>query len=91
MVNGIFIDPRDSVVTLSGAVKPGDIVVYNDGGVQKEQAAAQEIDIYHKMAVKHVDKGGRVVKYGELIGIASADIEPGQHVHTHNVEEPERK
>ncbi len=91
MVNGIFIDPKDCVVTLSGAVKPGDVVVYNDGGVQKEVVATQEIGIYHKMAVKPVAKGGRVIKYGELIGIASADIEPGQHVHTHNVEEPERK
>ena len=91
MVNGIFIDPKDCVVTLSGPVKPGDTVVYTDGGVRKEVVAKDEIGIYHKMAVKPVEKGGRVIKYGELIGIASADIEPGQHVHTHNVEEPERK
>ena len=91
MVNGIFIDPKDVVVTLSGPVKPGDTEVYNDGGVQKEVVAKDEIGIFHKMAVKPVEKGGRVIKYGELIGIASADITPGEHVHTHNVEEPERK
>ena len=90
MVNGIFIDPKDFVVTLSGSVEPGDTVVYTDGGVQKEVVAKDSIQIYHKMAVKAVEKGGRVLKYGELIGIASQDIEPGQHVHTHNIEEPER-
>ena len=90
MVNGMFIDPKDSVVTLGGAVQPGDTVVYTDGGVRKQVTAKDEIPIYHKMAIRAVPKGGRVIKYGELIGIASSDIVPGQHVHTHNVEEPER-
>ena len=90
MVNGMFIDPKDSVVTLAGAVEPGDTVVYTDGGEKIEVTVLDPIPVYHKMAVKAVPKGGRVMKYGELIGIASSDITPGQHVHTHNVEEPER-
>lgn len=90
MVNGMYIDPRDSVVTLAAAVVPGDVVCYTDNGVSKEVKALDAIPIYHKMAVKPVAKGGRIIKYGELIGIASQDIVPGQHVHTHNVEEPER-
>ncbi len=90
MVNGMYIDPKDCVVTLGGAVEPGDTVVYTDGGKQIEVKALDSIPVYHKMAVKPVAKGGRVIKYGELIGIASSDIVPGQHVHTHNVEEPER-
>ena len=91
MVNGIFIDPRDVVVTLAAPVKAGDAVAYTDGGEKKTVVARQEIAVFHKMAVKPVKKGGRVVKYGELIGVASADILPGDHVHTHNVAEPERK
>jgi altronate dehydratase small subunit len=90
MVNGMFIDPKDCVVTLGGAVQPGDTVQYTDGGVTFEVTALDSIPVYHKMAVKAVPKGGRVIKYGELIGIASQDIVPGQHVHTHNIEEPER-
>ena len=90
MVNGMFIDPKDSVVTLAGAVEPGDVVVYTYGGEKFEVTALDPIPVYHKMAVRAVPKGGRVMKYGELIGIASSDIAPGQHVHTHNVEEPER-
>ena len=26
-----------------------------------------------------------MIKYGERMGIATADIEPGEHVHVHNV------
>ena len=43
------------------------------------------------MAIKPIAKGEKIIKYGELIGIAGSDIKPGQHVHVHNVVEPERK
>ena len=40
----------------------------------------------HKLAIRHLDAGDDVVKYGEVIGRASETIEPGQWVHVHNVE-----
>jgi altronate hydrolase len=40
----------------------------------------------HKVATAGIEKGQAVNKYGQIIGFASQDIEPGQHVHTHNVE-----
>lgn len=39
----------------------------------------------HKMAVAHIAKGDAVRKYGQVIGVASADILPGEHVHLHNL------
>ena len=33
-----------------------------------------------------IAKGEPVVKYGEHIGVAGADIRTGEHVHVHNVE-----
>ena len=90
MINGIHIDSKDTVVTLAAAASPGDIVVYEEDGVEKTCEVLSEIPIYHKMAVKAVPKGGKVMKYGELIAIAAEDIKPGQHVHIHNTEEPER-
>ena len=39
----------------------------------------------HKVAIKAIPKGGQIVKYGEPVGIATADIAPGEHVHVHNV------
>ena len=39
----------------------------------------------HKFALKDIKKGEYVIKYGEIIGRASAEIKKGEWVHTHNV------
>ena len=38
----------------------------------------------HKMATAKIAKGEPILKFGQIIGFAGEDIEPGQHVHTHN-------
>jgi altronate dehydratase small subunit len=30
--------------------------------------------------------GDSIIKYGEVIGVATREIAPGQHVHVHNLE-----
>ncbi|WP_212523338.1 altronate dehydratase family protein [Actibacterium sp. MT2.3-13A] len=70
----IRLDAADNVVT---AVRPL---------VAGEEGATQPIPRGHKMATEFIAKGGRVLKYAQLIGYAAADIAPGQHVHTHNLE-----
>ncbi|WP_197284402.1 SAF domain-containing protein [Bacillus sp. JCM 19041] len=40
----------------------------------------------HKFALVNIKKGTDIFKYGEIIGIASSDIDAGEHVHIHNVE-----
>ncbi|MDR1731822.1 MAG: UxaA family hydrolase [Synergistaceae bacterium] len=83
MENAVFIRPNDSVVTVTEAVSRGGVVRYPDG---QTVTAVQDIPIYHKVAVVEIGKGGAVYKYGEKIGLASADIHVGEHVHTHNLE-----
>ncbi|HEY0418266.1 MAG TPA: UxaA family hydrolase, partial [Acetobacteraceae bacterium] len=39
----------------------------------------------HKVAVQPVAEGEPVRKYNQIIGFATAPIEPGEHVHTHNL------
>ena len=39
----------------------------------------------HKYARRAIHKGQPVIKYGFPIGIATADIAPGQRVHSHNL------
>lgn len=39
----------------------------------------------HKVAVRAIAKGQPVRRYGQVIGHATADIAPGQHVHVHNL------
>ncbi len=40
----------------------------------------------HKFALQRINVGQNIIKYGEVIGKATATIEPGEHVHIHNVE-----
>ncbi len=39
----------------------------------------------HKIAVKPIRAGESVLKYGASIGVATADIASGAHIHTHNM------
>jgi altronate hydrolase len=40
----------------------------------------------HKVASCRIQKGEYILKYGQIIGMASAEIKAGKHVHIHNVD-----
>lgn len=44
-----------------------------------------EIPAGHKVALRAVAAGAPVRKFNQVIGFASQDIAPGEHVHTHNL------
>jgi altronate dehydratase len=39
----------------------------------------------HKIAARAVAQGENVIRYGQIIGVATRPIAPGEHVHTHNL------
>ncbi len=43
------------------------------------------IPLGHKFALRDISDGEAVIKYGENIGRAVADIPKGYHVHVHNL------
>lgn len=45
----------------------------------------EKIPAGHKYALREIKTGEYVVKYGEIIGRATSDIQEGEWVHTHNV------
>ncbi|MHA1567272.1 MAG: UxaA family hydrolase [Alphaproteobacteria bacterium] len=47
---------------------------------------AARIPMGHKLCVAAIKAGESVRKYGQIIGVATADITPGDHVHSHNCE-----
>jgi altronate hydrolase len=49
-------------------------------------ACSAPIPAGHKVATRPIRAGEPVRKYDQIIGFASADIAPGEHVHTQNVE-----
>ena len=47
--------------------------------------AASDIPIGHKLAIKPMQTGETVIKYGVDIGRVVADIALGEHAHLHNI------
>lgn len=50
----------------------------------RDFGVVEPIGQMHKVAVQAISQGEAIIKYGQFIGYAAADISPGQHVHTHN-------
>jgi altronate hydrolase len=48
--------------------------------------AREPIGAGHKVAVRAMARGAPVLKYGQVIGHAAADVPAGAHVHVHNLE-----
>jgi altronate hydrolase len=47
--------------------------------------AKERVPRGHKMAAAAIAQGAPIKKFGQIIGFASSPIEPGRHVHVHNV------
>lgn len=77
----LLIHPDDSVAVALEPIEAGETGSLDE----KKWIAAEPIPSGHKMCVRPISKGESVIKYGSRIGIAKADIAPGEHVHTHNL------
>ncbi len=77
------IDKSDNVATNVADEIPQGTRVDVDG---KTILTLDLIPYGHKMALAPIPKGETVLKYGLSIGSATEDIQPGSHVHVHNVE-----
>ena len=53
---------------------------------EEKFTCTDDISFGHKVAAAAIKVGDGILKYGQIIGFASRDIQAGQHVHTHNVE-----
>lgn len=86
MINAMIIDLKDTVAVAIEPIAKGEDVNYKVGDEVKTIKVLNDVQIYHKLAIKDMAKGEPVVKYGEHIGLAANDIKIGEHVHRHNVE-----
>ena len=86
MVSAIKVTPKDNVAVAIEPISGGQTVFYTlPDGSTHEITAAEDIPIYHKLSTCDIKNGEAVLKYGEVIGVATVDIGAGRHVHTHNV------
>jgi len=84
--SAILIDRKDNVATALRQLQQGDSVQVGIEDYSVTTPLLQDIPFGHKYALKDIRKGEGVIKYGETIGLATENIQQGQHVHVHNIE-----
>ena len=85
MKRAIVLTEKDSVATMIDKANRGEDVEVTIGRRKIVITAEDEIPFGHKIALKEIKKGEKVIKYGEPIGQATRDIKKGEHVHVHNI------
>lgn len=83
MQNFIKINDRDNVIVALQTIPPHTELMTENG---HPVVSSAEIPAGHKMAVKTIEKGEEVIKYGNRIGFAKERIHAGDWVHIHNVQ-----
>ncbi|MDE7083387.1 MAG: altronate dehydratase family protein [Clostridia bacterium] len=73
----IIINPLDNVAVALCDLKKGE--------VHEGITLVEDITKGHKFTLRDIKKGENIIKYGNPIACATADISKGAHVHTHNV------
>lgn len=76
----IKINECDNVIIALRDYKKDEVIDLED----KKITLLEDINRGHKIAIKYINKGENIVKYGLPIGYALEDIKIGNWVHTHN-------
>lgn len=79
--SAVRLHPGDPVAVVRDDLPAGATVTAGDITVVLRDA----VPAGHKVALTDVPAGSPVRKYGQLIGLATADVRAGDHVHTHNL------
>jgi altronate hydrolase len=77
----VHLRPEDNIAVAARHLRPG----LEIGLPGRTITLAERVNLGHKVALVPIRKGEPVRKYGQIIGFASQDIAPGQHVHVHNL------
>ena len=77
----IQLHPSDDVAIALTPLGPGRSLSFGPYSVRLSSA----ISAGHKIALRPIEPGQPVRRYGQIIGFATRPIEPGEHVHSHNL------
>ena len=76
------LSPHDNVAAVTSTIESGESMVIDGAAVE----VTSRIPTGHKVAMRAIAQGDKVLKYGTPIGSATRDIQPGEYVHTHNLQ-----
>jgi hypothetical protein len=81
MLSAIRLFPADNVLVLTRSFEAGETIELGD----IRRTLETPIGLGHKIAACTISPGEKILKYGAPIGSATAPIEPGEHIHLHNM------
>jgi altronate hydrolase len=79
---GIQLRPQDNIAVAAKNIPAGTEIQVNGHAIK----LSSTVRLGHKFAVQPIKEGEAVLKYGQIIGFAGKPIQPGEHVHVHNVQ-----
>ena len=79
--NLILLSEQDNVGVAIRDIEPGTQVGVND----YQLVSRDTVPLGHKMALRQIEMGQKIIKFGVPVGSATQVIPAGAHVHIHNV------
>ncbi len=83
--NSIMLSNKDNVVTATIAIEAGEEILYLSQGQLNRITAIESIPAWNKAAITAITDQGAVIKYGEIIGAATENIQAGAYVSHLNI------
>ena len=77
----IRLSALDNIVVLTRSVQAGECLRVGE----LEVVMKVPLGLGHKLALRKIHPGEKILKYGASIGSATEEIAPGDHVHLHNM------
>ena len=77
----LLLSPQDNVLVVCQPLASAESILVDGATV----TLAADIQMGHKFARQTIAEDGIITKYGAPIGVATRSIEPGAHVHIHNI------
>ena len=84
-IDALILHNGDNVATAVQSLSAGTVARVRCGAQIRTIPLDSDIPYGHKFAVQTIANGENILKYGEVIGAATADIACGEHVHVQNV------
>ncbi len=84
-LEAIMFHPDDNTAVALTDLPQGKVLKLTADGQTRDVTLIEPITYQHKFSTMPVWKGDKILKYGQVIGEATADIKAGEHVHIHNM------
>ena len=85
MKKALIINSNDNVAVILEETKKGECIELWGSDLKCSIISNEKIPFVHKIAVKDINRGEDIIKYGEKIGYATEEINKGNWVHIHNI------